>query len=250
MSFESNSDIAERLRSISTATIMDILRAHEPERLIMQGVRPIRPGAGTMAGPARTLRFLPRRNDVSSTPKGSPQFELIDSAGPGEVLVFDAGGWSGGSVLGDMLATRAEQRGVIGVVTDGVVRDLAGMVDLKIAVYASGLFPVPSALGLIPWDIDIPVRCGGVLVRPGDWIIADAEAAVVVPKAQLELVIEKVDGLLAEEEFSRGLLLNGHSLKQAFPMPGALRPLFDRFRQKGTLPTSEEIQSALNGSNA
>ena len=71
-----------------------------------------------------------------------------------------------------MMAGRAQARGAAGVVVDGVVRDVAGLRAMGLSVHARGAYPTPSQGKLIPWESDVPIQCAGVLVFPGDYVIA------------------------------------------------------------------------------
>src|SRR5438874_4510707 len=96
--------LAQRLARVPTSTAKVILRELGVTRVVMRGLRPVvlpsRP-TGVLAGPARTVRFLPAREDVPRPPRGAVNRQLIDEIGRGEVVVVDAGGASEGSVLGD-----------------------------------------------------------------------------------------------------------------------------------------------------
>ncbi|HEY0524144.1 MAG TPA: hypothetical protein VGD08_12190 [Stellaceae bacterium] len=243
-----------RLARVGTCAAIDILRKHggaeriPVERLVIRDVRPLLPlggrGAPSVAGPARTLRFLPARDDVAASPNGRVNFDLIDGVRPGEVLVFDTARGLGGSVLGDMLALRAARNGAAGVVTDGVMRDLAGLASVGLPVFASGVRPYPFIGTLIPWEADVPIQCGGALVLPGDWILADADAVLVLPRTLAGLVADGADALASEEAFCRALLERGHPLREAYPMPPGLRPHYERYLRDGVLPGPDEVSRA------
>jgi regulator of RNase E activity RraA len=234
------------LSRIPTTAALDLLKDHAPGELVLDGVKPLFALTGSVAGRARTLRFLPTRADHRKGRDGPANFELIDATREGDFLVFDAQGWPRGSVLGDMLALRAKLNGAVGVATDGVMRDLAGLEEVGLPVFAGGTFPVPSAPTLVAWAFDVPVQCGGALVLPGDWMLADRDAVIVIPEALVHLVADGFDRFTREEVFCRTLLNAGFSLKQAYPMPEGLRPLFERYLSDGSLPSESEIREAGN----
>ena len=246
-----------RLARVGTCAAIDILRKHggperiSVERLVIRDARPLLPLGGghdaplSVAGPARTLRFLPARDDVAASPNGRVNFDLIDGIRPGEMLVFDTARGLGGSVLGDMLALRAARTGAAGVVTDGVMRDLAGLASVGLPVFASGVRPYPFIDTLIPWEADVPIQCGGALVLPGDWILADADSVLVLPRTLVGLVADGADALASEEAFCRALLERGHPLREAYPMPPSLRPHYERYLRDGVLPSPEEVLRAV-----
>jgi regulator of RNase E activity RraA len=171
---------------------------------------------------------------------------MIDNVRPGEVLVFDALLGSCGGVFGDMVAVRALYNGAAAVVTDGTMRDLAGMADVGLPVFASGLWPAPTPTPAIAWAADEAVQCGGVLVLPGDWILADGDAVMVIPEALIEMVAEKGCGMLSEEVFCRGLLERGHPLREAYPMRPGVRTLYERYLHDGRLPSEDEVVRAAS----
>jgi regulator of RNase E activity RraA len=237
-------DLARRLSAVPACTAMDLLRGDEPESLVMRGVRPLLPVRGAVAGRARTLRFLPARVDVKTPPRGRPHYDLLDDVKPGDILVFDTVRGLGGAVLGDMLALRAKTAGALAVVTDGVMRDLPGHEQVGLPVFASGTWPIPTATTMVAWERDVPIQCGGALVMPGDWILADWDAVLVLPQKLAEKVAEGAPAALEQEKFCRELLARGHRLANAFPMPAKLRPLYDEYKRTGVMPGFEQVVEA------
>jgi regulator of RNase E activity RraA len=235
---------ARRLAGLSTSLAADALRKHGADRLVMRGVVPLYPVAGSIAGPARTVRFLPSRADVAPPQGGSVRMRLIDDVKPGEVLVLDAMGNSAGPVFGDMVALVARRNGAAAAVTDGRMRDVPGIAEIGLPVFGAGVAPAPGPAAAMPWESDVPIQCGGVLVLPGDWILADAEAVMVIPQALIPAVLEQSAAVTEEEAFCRKLIERGHGLVEVFPLPAALRPLYERYRQDGRLPSEAEIRSA------
>jgi len=172
-------------------------------------------------------------------------FELIDSVCEGEILVFDTAGNDAGSVLGDITALRAARRGAAGVVTDGVVRDLNGLAQTGLPVFAAGIDPLPYRGRLFPHEVDVPVQCGRALVCPGDWILADRDAVMVLPQDAATLVVQRASQVVQEEQFTRELLEQGAALKHSFPVTKATRPHYEKFVANGTLPTIEQLDQAV-----
>ena len=164
--------LAERLRAVATSNARLFLEQRNVRRVVMEGLKPIASVEGSIAGPAHTIRFLPAREDVPTPPGQSLPFWLCDNVGAGEVLVCDALGCMDGAVFGDMMATRAKYRQAAGAVIDGVVRDVSGIAATGLPVFARGSYAHPFGGRLLPWENNVPVQCGGVLVRPGDWILA------------------------------------------------------------------------------
>jgi len=208
-------DIA-RLREVPTANAKQILRSLGVDRTFMLGLRSLTI-PGRIAGRARTLRFLPLREDVTPPRKGVNR-TLIDALERDDVLVIDALGSLEGAVLGDMLAARAHARGAAGVVADGVIRDVDGIREIGLAVWARGTHADANARALLAWETDVPIGCAGVLVNPGDYVIADADGAIVVPPQHVAALLAKADEMTLEDAFSQHLLRNGATLSEAYPL--------------------------------
>lgn len=229
--------LVTRLSRVPVTAAKDVLRQLGVESAYLANVRPIAGAASPVAGPARTLRYLPARQDLGPSPKGAVNRQLIESLRPGDVMVADAMASRRGSVLGDMLATRVRIRGAAAVVTDGVVRDVATLAQLGLPVFAGGSHVDPAAAaGLVPWEMDVPIQCGGVLVMPGDWMLADADGVVVVPAGLAGSVADAAEEMQAAESYSQSLLEAGFSLDEAFPLPAHRRTELAAFLRDGVVP--------------
>ncbi|MEZ5666779.1 MAG: ribonuclease activity regulator RraA [Alphaproteobacteria bacterium] len=178
--------LVERLAAISTATLTMQLLKRGIRNVWMRGVRPLQPAAGRVVGPAETWRFVPMREDVSTVESlGLPgnSREAVEAATPGSVVVADACGCSAAGVIGDILAARLGRRGIRAMVTDGAVRDAAGVAATGLPVFAAGA-AAPATISAIHFaERNGAIGCGGVMVRPGDLIVADGDGVVVVPQA-------------------------------------------------------------------
>lgn len=215
-----------------TANAKQILRGLGVDRTYMLGLRAMT-SSRRIAGKARTLRFLPLREDVTPPRKGVNR-QLIDALERDDVLVIDALGSLEGAVLGDMLAARAQARGAAGVVADGVIRDVDGIREIGLAVWARGTHSDANARALLPWETDVPIACGDVLVQPGDYVLADADGAIVVPPQYAEALLDKAEEMALEDEFSQQLLRGGARLDEAYPLSPAQRLEFEKFRAAKT----------------
>ncbi len=177
--------VQSRLRAVSTATISMQLLKRGIRAVSMAGVAPLRRGFPRIAGPAYTLRFLPFREDLFDVAKiGDPessQRKAIEEAPAGSVLVIETHGATDTGTLGDILAARLKVRGVEGVVTDGAVRDAAGVLAVDYPVFAGGVAAPASYNGLVDGGHQLDISCGGVTVRPGDMVVADDDGAIVIP---------------------------------------------------------------------
>lgn len=167
------SDLMNRLYSVSSA------------------IRCLTPQAPTLAGPACPVKVFPGDNLLVHA--------ALDVARPGDVVVVDAGGSDSTAVLGDLVSTKARHRGIAGFVVDGLVRDLPGILALEdFPVFARGVTPV-GPLHRGPGEIGYPVCLGGIVVQPGDVILADVNGIAVVPHLDADTVLTRLQQRAAEE---------------------------------------------------
>jgi RraA family protein len=126
-----------------------------------------------LCGPACTVKVFPGDNLMVH--------KALDVARPGDVVVVDAHGSSMNAVLGDLISTKAKHRGIAGFVVDGFVRDLPDILELDFPVFARGTTSI-GPLHRGPGEINYPICCGGIVVNPGDMMVADGAGIVVVPQ--------------------------------------------------------------------
>ena len=119
--------------------------------------------------------------------------KALDIAKPGDIVVVDAGGSRTNAVLGDLVCTKAKHRKLAGFIVDGLIRDLPGIVPLDLPVFARGTTPI-GPLHRGPGEINYPISCGGIVVHPGDLIVADAAGIVVIPKDIAAELLERLKG--------------------------------------------------------
>jgi regulator of RNase E activity RraA len=192
---------ARALASVSTATLSQQLRGHGINETCLTGLTAARPDL-RLVGVARTLRYTALREDIFKERGGglNAQKAVIDSINPGEVLVIEAREEHGAGTIGDILALRLKQRGGAGVVTDGGVRDDAALKTLDLPCYRGAVHAAVLGRRHVPMDADLPITCAGVLVMPGDVIVGDADAVLVVPAA---LAAEVAAAALQQEHEER-----------------------------------------------
>jgi regulator of RNase E activity RraA len=116
--------------------------------------------------------------------------EILDQAEPGSVLVYVMQDGLEIAAMGNLMATTAKVRGIEGVVIDGAVRDITEIRQIGLPVWSRRVSPATSVGRMMSVDKQIPVQCGGVMVRPGDYIVADADGAVAVPADATGKVLE------------------------------------------------------------
>jgi RraA family protein len=161
------------------------------ERLYAGGpqLRPMHKG-GKLAGPAYTVKTTPGDNLLVH--------KALDTAQKGDVIVVDAGGVCENAIIGELMMSRARQRGVAGIVIWGAIRDSAEIAAGTYPVYAAGVtHRGPYKNG--PGEINVPINMAGMPVNPGDIIIGDADGLVAVPQEQAERILKSAQGILAKE---------------------------------------------------
>ena len=229
-------DLRTKLEAAPVAGLSAQLRKRGLNNVHLDGVRPLDPapraGAAKLVGTARTLRFVPNREDLFASHGGgyNAQKRAFDAVGEGEVIVIEARGEAGAGTLGDILAIRAHARGAAGIVTDGGVRDAAAVAAVGIPVYSAGAHPAVLGRKHVPWDTDVAVACGGATVEPGDVIVGDSDGVVVIPR---DIAEEVVDAALAQEDEDAWIaarVAEGHPVDGLFPMNAEWRARYDADR--------------------
>ena len=187
------------LSGVSTATITTVLLKKGLRNVWMRGTKPIRAGQARLIGHAFTLRFVPAREDLATAESWSSPITTraaVEAMPDGCIAVVDAMGVTDAGIFGDILCARMAQKGVAGLVTDGVVRDLAGVLGTGLPVWCQGAAAPPSVAGLTFVNWQEPIGCGGVAVFPDDVIMTDDDGAVVIPQT----MVADVAAVAAEQE--------------------------------------------------
>ncbi len=160
-------NIIAMFRDFETPDISDILNrmyTMAPEIRNLVNDKPL-------AGPALTVKVYPGDNLMVH--------KALDVAKPGDVVVVDTSGSQRNAVLGDLVANKARHLGISGFIVDGLVRDLPGLIEARLPVYARGVTPF-GPLHRGPGELNYAVSCGGIVVNPGDVIVADQTGVAVV----------------------------------------------------------------------
>jgi regulator of RNase E activity RraA len=218
--------LLEAFRGVSAATASAKLHQMGITKTFIQGPRSNTPGAHAV-GRAVTLQFMPMREDIYSDAGVSQEYveratalwAVLDFVQPGDFLVAQAFGTLRSGVVGEMLARHLRNRGGVGIVADAGVRDSARLTAIPVPIWSLGSTPHYASQGeLIPWGYHVPVAVGGVLVLPGDLIVADDDGAVVVPIGRANEVLEASLHHAESEEFSRMRLDQGGALRRYYPL--------------------------------
>ncbi len=239
----------DSLAAISTATITTILLKKGLRSVWMRGPRPLRPGQERLVGRAFTLRFVPAREDLATPASWASPISTraaIEDMPEGCMAVVDAMGVTDAGICGDILCARMHERKVAALVTDGAVRDLDGVLDAGLPVWAAGAAAPPSVAGLtfVAWQQ--PIGCGGVAVWPDDAIVADRDGAVVIPASLVDAVIAEAPAQDAMEEWIMAEVRRGVPLPGLYPMDEATRARYLESRSN-PLPDRRQSGDAFEG---
>ena len=213
--------IADALRAVTTATLTTVLLKKGIRRCWMRGPMPRFNAGERLVGRAFTLRFVPAREDLA-TPESwsSPRSTraAIEDMPEGCIAVVGAMGVEDAGIFGDILVARMRKRGVTALITDGVVRDGAGVEGAGLPVWCSGVAAPASVAGLTFVGWQEPIGCGGVAVFPDDVIVADGDGAVVIPAA---LVEEVAKAAVDQEQLEMWIM---REVEKGVPLPGLYPP--------------------------
>lgn len=223
------------LKRVSTATVTTVLLKKGLRNVWMRGARPLRPGQERLVGPAFTLRFVPAREDLATPESWSKPISTrtaIEAMPEGCITVVDAMGVTDAGIFGDILVARMAKRGVTALVTDGVMRDLEGVLGTGLPVWCNGAAAPPSVAGLTFVNWGEPIGCGGVAVFPDDVIVADQDGAVVIPQAFVDQVLAEGPEQEAMEAWIVGEVNNGAALPGLYPMNAETKARYAASRSK------------------
>ena len=169
------------------------------------GIRPLSPGM-VVAGPAFTVRCYPGATWALE--------RALELAPAGSVLVVDGNGFSDAILMGGLMSTRMQMRGLAGAIVDGAVRDVEDIVALKFPVFSRHICPRAGTFAEIgEWDTT--VCCGRLPVRPGDWVVADRSGIAVVPPDILDEVYRAAEAIHHREQRMTDQLAVGATLAEA-----------------------------------
>jgi regulator of RNase E activity RraA len=212
--------VIDALAGVSTATLTTVLLKKGLRNVWLRGTRPLSPGQPRLIGRAFTLRFVPAREDLATPASwGSPisTRAAIEAMPEGCIAVVGAMGVTDAGIFGDILCARMAKRGVAALVTDGVVRDAAGVRGTGLPVWCQGTAAPPSVAGLTFVGWQEPVGCGGVAVFPNDVVVVDDDGAVLIPQALLDEVVDAAVETERLETWIMGRVEAGATLPGLYP---------------------------------
>jgi regulator of RNase E activity RraA len=213
--------VIDVLSKVTTATLTTLLIKKGLRNVWLRGSMPLKPGQGRIVGRAFTLRFVPAREDLATPASWSSPTSTraaIEDMPAGCIAVVDAMGVTNAGIFGDILCQRMKQRQVAALVTDGVIRDVAGVLETELPIWCSGIAAPPSVTGLtfVAWQE--PIACGGVAVFPNDVIVIDDDGAVLIPA---DLVDEMVATAPEQENLESWIM---EQVKRGAALPGLYPP--------------------------
>lgn len=221
----STATLVDRLRALDTCAVSDALDAHGLATTVL-GLAPVWPVPHVVAGVVRTIRAGPR-------PPGGPAAHIaaaaVDAAGPDDVLVIANDGRLDVSCWGGILSHAAVMRGVAGTLVDGACRDARESHDLGFPVFARAVVPVSARGRVVQAGMDQPIRFGGVVVSPGDYVVADGDGVAFVPGDRGPAVVAFAERLVAREAAMAAAVAQGRPVSEVmhdseFPAPAEPGP--------------------------
>jgi 4-hydroxy-4-methyl-2-oxoglutarate aldolase len=215
----SDAEIAKFVReNLYVAPVCDILdRLGYRHQAMHHRLRPLLPDRKScgFVGRARTIRWMETDYVREDDPYGL-EIEAVDSLKPGDVIVHSTDYAGTNAPWGELMSTVAKRNGAVGCVCDSQIRDCNRIIELGFPVYYSGIRPLDSMGRGLVMAFDVPIRCGEVLVKPGNLIFADFDGIVVVPNEVEEAVLVKAQEKVHKENLSRKELLEGKSLREVY----------------------------------
>lgn len=186
-------------------------------------LRPLLPSPADcgFAGRARTLRWMETDYVVEEDPYGL-EIEALDTIRPGHVVVHSTDARGVAAPWGELVSTVAMRNGAVGCVCDAMARDCLRIIELGFPVFCAGVMPVDSKGRCRVMAYDVPIKCGDVLVRPGDIIVADYDGVVVIPEEVERTVLRLAFDKVLKENRTRTELQEGRRLRDVFDKYGVL----------------------------
>jgi regulator of RNase E activity RraA/2-keto-4-pentenoate hydratase/2-oxohepta-3-ene-1,7-dioic acid hydratase in catechol pathway len=221
---DSPADLLRAVGKVSTATLSSQLRKRGFNSVTLDRLHATQPGR-KMAGFARTLRYVPFREDLFAQYGGTlrggglnAQKRAVEQVRPGEILVIEARGDPTAGTVGDILALRAQVRGAAGIVTDGAIRDSQALHAMDLPVYYGATHPAVLGRRHVPWEVNTTIACAGVTVAPGDIIVGDGDGVIVIPAHLAMEVAQDAAEQELQEEFAAAMVAKGESVDGLYPL--------------------------------
>jgi len=225
-----------RLANVSVATLTTLLFKRGFRNLQVQDVHPVNPHGPAMVGEAFTLRYIPAREDIDvldafKDPE-HPQRKAIETCPPGHVMMIDSRRDASGASAGGILVSRLMKRGAAGIVTDGGFRDSPEMAKMPFPIYHQRPAARTNLCMNHAVDVNVPIACGDVPVFPGDIVVGDGEAVVIIPAHLANEIAEESVEMSLYEDFVQEEVMKGRTIVGLYPASDQSRQDFAAWRQK------------------
>lgn len=191
--------IVERLKKLDSASLSD---AMWKQNAMDSAIKPIALGV-QMIGQALTVRTVP--SDFMTV------IASLDYVKPGHVIVIDASRVTESAVMGELVCHEAARLGAVGIVLDGAIRDAAAIRKSGFPLFTRAIIPRCGSCDVMG-EIQVPINCGGVNVKPDDWIVGDDDGVVVIPQEKIDLILRICESVEDLEDRIKG----GERIKQVF----------------------------------
>lgn len=211
--------IKENLYVAIVCDVLDVLGYRN--QAMHQRLRPLDANNCTMVGRARTYRWMETDYIEYDDPYGL-EIEAVDSLKEGDVVVHSTDFAGTNAPWGELMSTIAKRNGAVGCVCDSMIRDCKRIMEMKFPIFSGGIRPLDSLGRGRVMAYDVPVRCGDVVVKPGELIFSDFDGIVVIPKDVEDKVLEMAHEKVFKENQSRKDLLKGDSLRAVYDRYGVL----------------------------
>jgi regulator of RNase E activity RraA len=201
----------------------------------MHGPMPLSGSGRRIVGPAFTMRFIPVREDLATPESWSKPISTrgaIEAMPEGCIAVADAMGITTAGIFGDILTMRMMRRNVAALVTDGVIRDKAGVLASALPTWCAGVAAPASVNGLTFVNWQEPIGCGGCAIFPGDIIVCDDDGAVVIPQNLLEFVAHEGEEHERMETYIVSEVEKGAMLPGLYPMNEEAKARYEAWKKK------------------
>lgn len=207
-------DFDQMQRELYTGVICDVLDSLGFRNQSMEAdVRPVGPNM-TLVGRARPALSVDVYQEVENP--YAKEIAWVDALQPGDVAVGCTNRSTRTGLWGELLSTAAKARGARGAVTDGYVRDVRRIIQMRFPVFAAGMRPVDSRGRSVVLDFDVPIICAGVTVRTGDIVFADIDGVAIIPHEAAEETVARALEKVRLEDESRAELERGGYLRDVY----------------------------------
>ena len=214
---KNDAERSQRLGQLYTGAVADILDHIGPEyrqQCLPFDIRPVAPHM-KVAGPAYTVRGRARHYDDGNDPRYK-QMDMLDAITPGSVIVIDPGDDTVAAHWGELLSNTARAKGATGAVIAGGLRDTPQILEIGFPVFRRFHSPLTAVYRYDITDFGVPIRIGGVMIAPGDFVLGDIDGIMVIPAALIDRVILEAESVSEREDIVRQSLQSGGDIRELF----------------------------------